>query len=126
MKNIANKKSKKNKIVSLVYTSEANGRLNTPIWGEREGRHSTSMAKGQGSPACHSRGTKLPFWRTRHVDKRIEKELKAIKLRDGPLEKLWGGRGIFEPQEFFLYFANPTPPHHNVSNGPSLRKKGWS
>ena len=23
-------------------------------------------------------------------------------LRDGPLEKLWGGgRGIFEPQEFF-------------------------
>ena len=102
MKNIANKKLKKNKIVSLVYTSEANGRLNTPIWGEREGRHSTSMAKGQGGPACHSRGTKLPFWRTRHVDKRIEKELKAIKLRDGPLEKLWGGRGIFEPQEFFF------------------------
>ena len=25
------------------------------------------------------------------------------ELRDGPLEKLWGGggRGIFEPQEFF-------------------------
>ena len=24
-------------------------------------------------------------------------------LRDGPLEKLWGGgRGIFEPQEFFF------------------------
>ena len=22
-------------------------------------------------------------------------------FRDGPLEKLWGGRGIFEPQEFF-------------------------
>ena len=25
------------------------------------------------------------------------------ELRDGPLEKLWGGgRGIFEPQEFFF------------------------
>ena len=23
-------------------------------------------------------------------------------FRDGPLEKLWGGRGIFEPQEFFF------------------------
>ena len=23
-------------------------------------------------------------------------------LRDGPLEKLWGGRGIFKLQEFFL------------------------
>ena len=24
-------------------------------------------------------------------------------IRDGPLEKLWGGgRGIFEPQEFFF------------------------
>ena len=23
-------------------------------------------------------------------------------LRDGPLEKLWGGEGIFEPQEFFF------------------------
>ena len=23
-------------------------------------------------------------------------------LRDGPLEKLWGGRGIFELQEFFF------------------------
>ena len=23
------------------------------------------------------------------------------KVRDGPLEKLWGGRGIFELQEFF-------------------------
>ena len=23
-------------------------------------------------------------------------------LRDGPLDKLWGGRGIFEPQEFFF------------------------
>ena len=34
------------------------------------------MAKGQGGPASHSRGTKLPYWRTRHVDKRIE-ELKA-------------------------------------------------
>ena len=41
------------------------------------------MAKGQGGPASHSRGTKLPCWRTRHVDKRIEMELKAIKLRPG-------------------------------------------
>ena len=24
------------------------------------------------------------------------------KLRDGPLEKLWRGRGLFEPQEFFF------------------------
>ena len=26
-------------------------------------------------------------------------------IRDGPLEKLWGGggRGIFEPQEFFFF-----------------------
>ena len=23
-------------------------------------------------------------------------------IRDGPLEKLWGGRGIFELQEFFF------------------------
>ena len=109
MKNIANKKSKKNKIVSLVYTSEANGRLNTPIWGEREGRHSTSMAKGQGSPACHSRGTKLPFWRTRHVDKRIEKELKAIKLRDGQLEKLLGGEGNFRAARIFFVLRQPHP-----------------
>ena len=105
MKNIANIKSKKNKIVSLVYTSEANGRLNTPIWGEREGRHSTSMAKGQGGPACHSRGSKLPFWRTRHVDKRIEKELKAIKLRDGPLEKLWEG-GEFSSRKNIFSLSN--------------------
>ena len=41
------------------------------------------MAKGQGGPACHPRGTKLPCWRTRHVDKRNEKELEAIKLRKG-------------------------------------------
>ena len=27
---------------------------------------------------------------------------KVKYLRDGPLEKLWGGRGIFEPQEFFF------------------------
>ena len=26
----------------------------------------------------------------------------CTKFRDGPLEKLWGGRGIFEPQEFFF------------------------
>ena len=25
-----------------------------------------------------------------------------LSLRDRPLEKLWGGRGIFEPQEFFF------------------------
>ena len=25
-----------------------------------------------------------------------------LSIRDGPLEKLWGGRGIFEPQEFFF------------------------
>ena len=24
-----------------------------------------------------------------------------VHVRDGPLEKLWGGRGIFEPQEIF-------------------------
>ena len=23
-------------------------------------------------------------------------------IRDGPLERLWGGKGIFEPQEFFF------------------------
>ena len=28
---------------------------------------------------------------------------RLYQLRDGPLEKLWGGgRGIFEPQEFFF------------------------
>ena len=26
----------------------------------------------------------------------------CIALRDGPLEKLWGEWGIFEPQEFFF------------------------
>ena len=26
----------------------------------------------------------------------------ADALRDGPLEKLWGGGGIFEPEEFFF------------------------
>ena len=30
-----------------------------------------------------------------------ERNTKTLTLRDGPLEKLWGGRGIFEPQEFF-------------------------
>ena len=29
-------------------------------------------------------------------------DLFVFFLRDGPLEKLWGGRGIFEPQEFFF------------------------
>ena len=28
-------------------------------------------------------------------------------LRNGPLEKLWGGRGIFEPQEFFFRYQIP-------------------
>ena len=32
--------------------------------------------------------------------KRVTK-LRRVQLRDGPLEKLWGGRGIFEPREFF-------------------------
>ena len=34
----------------------------------------------------------------------IQKNIsEACKLRDGPLEKLWGGgRGIFESQEFFF------------------------
>ena len=32
-----------------------------------------------------------------------ERNTKTLTLRDGPLEKLWGGgRGIFEPQEFFF------------------------
>ena len=26
----------------------------------------------------------------------------TLQFRDGPLEKLWGGRGIFELQEFFF------------------------
>ena len=26
----------------------------------------------------------------------------SLKVRDGPLEKLWGGSGIFEPKEFFF------------------------
>ena len=31
------------------------------------------------------------------------KSYQCSALRDGPLEKLWGGgRGIFEPQEFFF------------------------
>ena len=29
-------------------------------------------------------------------------EMRPIKVRDGPLEKLWGEWGIFEPQEFFF------------------------
>ena len=45
------------------------------------------MAKGQGGPASHSRGTKLPYWRTRHVDKRIERELKAIRPKEGVVMK---------------------------------------
>ena len=29
-------------------------------------------------------------------------------IRDGPLEKLWGGvREIFEPQEFFFHYPIP-------------------
>ena len=34
-----------------------------------------------------------------------ERNTKTLTLRDGPLEKLWGGgggRGIFEAQEFFF------------------------
>ena len=57
----------------------------TPRFGGR-GRGGETLhlnGKGQGGPASHSRGTKLPCWRTRHVDKRIKKELKAIKLRKG-------------------------------------------
>ena len=30
-----------------------------------------------------------------------------LQLRDGPLEKLWGGRGIFELQEFFFRYQIP-------------------
>ena len=34
----------------------------------------------------------------------IEDQVRLLRavLRDGPLEKLWGGRGIFELQEFFF------------------------
>ena len=35
----------------------------------------------------------------------VQSQLK-VWLRDGPLEKLWGGGGglgIFEPQEFFFF-----------------------
>ena len=31
-----------------------------------------------------------------------ERNTKTPTLRDGPLEKLRGGRGIFEPQEIFF------------------------
>ena len=30
-------------------------------------------------------------------------EDKLYHFRDGPLEKLWGGGGIFEQHEFFLF-----------------------
>ena len=30
-------------------------------------------------------------------------EIFNFLIRDGPLEKLWGGWGFFEPQEFFRY-----------------------
>ena len=30
-----------------------------------------------------------------------ERNTKTLTLRDGPLQKLWGGGGVFEPQEFF-------------------------
>ena len=32
----------------------------------------------------------------------LSEEKEERTVRDGPLEKLGGGRGIFEPQEFFF------------------------
>ena len=40
---------------------------------------------------------KLNAWQTNPKGR-----LRGGYFRDGPLEKLWGGRGIFEPQEFFF------------------------
>ena len=57
------------------------------------------------------------------------------KIRDGPLENLWGGGGggggggdqknsykEFDNEKKFLRLENPPSPH-NFSNGPSLRGK---
>ena len=38
---------------------------------------------------------KIPSWCGAHKHSQVN-------LRDGPLEKLWGGRGIFDLQEFFF------------------------
>ena len=35
------------------------------------------------------------------LSKTVHSLRRSNVIRDGPLEKLWGGRGIFEPQEFF-------------------------
>ena len=37
-----------------------------------------------------------------------ERNTKTLTLRDGPLEKLWGGRGIFEPH-FPIFFRYQIP-----------------
>ena len=61
----------------------------------------------------------------------------SFALRDGPLEKLWGEKGIFEPEEFFFVTKIPCMIFffqaiawilariffwyfHKFSNGPSL------
>ena len=36
----------------------------------------------------------------------VQSQLK-VWVRDGPLEKLWGGGGIFEPREFFFRYQIP-------------------
>ena len=42
-------------------------------------------------------------WYDEHQTTNDKIWLQKFLLRDGPLEKLWGGRGIFEPQEFFFF-----------------------
>ena len=57
----------------------------------------------------------------------VQSQLK-ICLRDGPLEKLWGGGGVGILHEFFsfnfplreYFFCTPPPPKKKFPNGPSL------
>ena len=61
--------------------------------------------KKGGSPVTHKKSLQkvkyivdsldlTDIWRFLNADTK--------RFRDGPLEKLWGGRGIFQPQEFFF------------------------
>ena len=47
-------------------------------------------------------GVDVTIWSVTKVWQSMTFASKYSSLSDGPLEKLWGGRGIFEPQEFFF------------------------
>ena len=62
----------------------------------------TAALKAPRMPAALPQSLFIPSMEVYQKENKTVVFGKIGSLRDGPLEKLWGGRGIFEPQEFFF------------------------